>query len=294
MSARPGWPGRPPGLSLHLGPDLERTPTVPRWVPEPRRVDRVRTGSSLCPRLLSPPDRLRHAAHAAQRSAARLELETPPLGDRDLDRLRRLLDRLDQVAPRAEVVVNDWGALRVVRREHPSLVPVIGRVLHRQMRDPRIPAVDPARLGRWPVTWGRGAATSPSWIALVRRWGVGRIELDWPLHGLDRAAWRDPGVALSLHLPLALVAAGRSCLLRDPRGAVDRADGGDRCDRSCTHTAVHLEAPWTTSAAGAPAEVLRLGNAELVRLPAETREAALAWAADPAGPDRVVLFPEEP
>lgn len=288
------WRGRVPGLSLHLDAVLGSTPRPPAWLPEPRRVDRVRIGSSLCPRLLPPPDRLRHAADMAISMCARLELETPPLGDGDLDRLRQLLDQLERTRPGAEVVVNDWGMLRVVHREYPLLVPVIGRVLHRQMCDPRIPAVDPDRLGGRPPAWGLGSATSRGWARLVRRWGVQRVEIDWPLHGLEPSAWAALDLELTLHLPLTLVASGRSCVLRDPLGAVDRADHGERCDLSCTHTAIHLEAPWGDRAGGeARPEMVRLGNAELARLPGQTLEAALDWV-DAGGPDRIAVFPEGP
>jgi len=288
------WPGRPAGLSLHLGQDLGTRPAAPAWLPQPRRVERVRIGSSLCPRLLPPLDRLRHAARSALSWTARLELETPVLGDGDLLHLDRLLDALEQIGPAADVVVNDWGALRLLRRRHPGLTPVIGRVLHRQVRDPRIPTVDPQRLGGWPAAWGLGSAVSPSWQALVRSWGVERVELDWPLHGLDTEAWNAVDLQRSLHLPYVLVASGRSCVQRDPRGAVDRADGGDRCDLSCRHTAVHLEAPWTTPGGDDRPTLLRMGNAELARLDPEALQRALSWAAERAGADRIVVFPEGP
>ena len=90
MSGLHTWPGRPAGLSLHLGQDLGSRPVAPAWLPHPRRVERVRIGSSLCPRLLPPLDRLRHAAKSARSWTARLELETPVLGDADLYGVRQV------------------------------------------------------------------------------------------------------------------------------------------------------------------------------------------------------------
>ena len=156
--------------------------------------------------------------------------------------------------------------------------------------------MDPQRLQGTPPGWGQGSATSPGWVRLVRSAGVRRVEVDWPLHGLDLPAWRELDLDLTLHLPLVLVASGRSCVLRDPRGARDRADGGERCDLSCTHTAIHLEAPWEAGPDDpARPEMIRLGNAELARLPATSLERALAWVdAGGSGPDRIAVFPEGP
>ena len=52
-----------------------------------------------------------------------------------------------------EVVVNDWGVLRLVRREFPGLRPVLGRLMNKMMRDPRVAPFysggpDDARPGR--------------------------------------------------------------------------------------------------------------------------------------------------
>ena len=43
--------------------------------------------------------------------------------------------------PEAEVVFNEWGVLRVLRTDYPALKPVMGRLLNRMKRGPRLMGV---------------------------------------------------------------------------------------------------------------------------------------------------------
>jgi len=214
-----------------------------------------------------------------------VELATPVLGDRDLPRLERLLARLQGRCPGASVIANDWGVVRLLRR-YPELQPVAGRVMHTQLRDPRVSQVDGARLGGGlPRAWGLGAAISDSWRQLARSAGIRRVELDWPAQGLDVDAW-GLDLGLSLHLPQVLVASGRACIHRDPRGAVDRLAAGEACARRCLVHAVEMIPPWPVADGE---RILRRGNAEMVELEGGSIDRALAWVRSGSGPDRVIV-----
>ena len=183
------------------------------------------------------------------------------------------------------MVANDWGVVGLLQR-YPELDAVAGRVLHAQLRDPRVTQVDADRLGGGlPRTWRLGAAVSASWRQLIRESGIQRVELDWPPQGLDEDAWTHLDVALSLHLPQVLVASGRSCVHRDPRGALDRLTVREACSKRCLADVVELRPPWT-AVVGSRME--RRGNAELYELDPTTRDHALAWV-QRGGPDRVIV-----
>src|SRR5437867_3594050 len=63
----------------------------------------------------------------------------PYVTDRGLARPRPLLEAAaSERGEGTEVVVNDWGVLRLVRREFPGLRPVLGRLMNKMMRDPRV------------------------------------------------------------------------------------------------------------------------------------------------------------
>ena len=247
-------------------------------------------GSSTCVQLLPRQGELREAIQEARQRDLTLELVTPLCSDEETLRVARLMRIVREAELAVDLVFNDWGLLDRYSKDQDKFQLVAGRLLNHQFKDPRVVSADPDRLGRPPATWRLGAATSPSWQALVREIGVSRVELDWPLHGLDTDAWSRTSLALSLHLPRVLVASGRTCVLRDPGGAVDRRERGERCERECEGVEFELgPAPEE----GGPRR-LRRGNCDLVELDRAARNAALAWTDTPGGPDRIVLSSEGP
>ncbi len=258
------------------------TADLPSWLDAPHTVTHLRLGSSTCPQALPGPDELRAAIRSASERGLGLELATPLAGDPDLARIRELL-RVARGFP-LEVVVNDWGVLDTIFEFHQDFPIVIGRLLNQQIKDPRIPDVDVGRLGRPPVTWRLGAGIGRGWQRLVRDHGATRAELDWPAQGLDEEAWAGVDLPLSLHLPWALVASGRTCVLRDPRGAVDRQALGEECALKCRRIDIELDPPAEDGR-----RRVRRGNRDLLHLGHRSLAEALAWVGRGSGPDRIVL-----
>jgi len=263
--------------------DLDRTADAPPWIDRLPR-SRLRCGSSICEHLLPSVPRLASTLDSAAAAGVAVELATPPV--RDLARVAALLDPLSEATPEAEVVVNDWGVLRLVQRRYTSLRPVAGRQLVRAMADPRLASLDAPRFGTpdWPRAWRQGAAASPAWLAMVSDAGVRRLEIDWGPCGPDLADWEGTGMALTLHLPLALVATGRFCVHLSPRGPVDLASGP--CPGPC------LDRPSEVRVRGAQGDtvsVLCLGNAEAARIDATELGRVRTWLDSPHGPDRIAV-----
>ena len=245
---------------------------LPRWLRTAHR-SHLRLGSAVCARLLPDEARLGRELRWAREEGLGVELETPVVGDTSLLRLRELLIRLAEEAPDAEVCVNDWGVLRVLIRRGRSLRVTAGRLMHRQMRDPRVETLQPRDLGsdRWPGAWRWGSSSSPAWRELAAACGVGRVEVDWTFQGLESTGPR--GFDVSLHLPFALVATGRTCLACGPAGPVDGYGADLACARECSIASEKL-----ILEPGPPAvEVVRAGRAELLRHHGEQLERARGW-----------------
>ncbi len=256
---------------------------VPPWLGGDRPVTHLRVGSSTCGALLPEVGDLLATAREAREGGGGLELATPPCSDVSLAKVRRLVETLTDREITFDLVANDWGVLSTYGNLE-NIRMVAGRLLNHQFKDPRVVEADPERLGTRPPTWSLGAATSPSWQALARDLGVERVELDWPLHGLDTQAWSRTGFDLSLHLPRVLVACGRTCVHRSPGGEVDRP-AGSGCERPCERREFDLDSPGD----GVAPRRMRRGRCDLVELDPASRRRAIAWADRPDGPDRIVL-----
>jgi hypothetical protein len=225
-----------PGLARDAGPLFDAL----RLAPPPsasglaaRPVGRLHLGNEFCERLIPSPTILKRAVALADAAGHALTLATPSVPDAGLARLRRLFRLLPDGA---EVVVNDYGVLRLLAREFPALEPVAGRQLCKMIKDPRLPNEQWARLN--PPGLG-----SPIFEDILGRFGVRRAELDVPPFARPTDL-RAGGLALSVHAPFGYALRGRVCRigsLRFEGAAKFRPD--QACAKECLRYACRLTRP---------------------------------------------------
>jgi hypothetical protein len=200
-------------------------------LPELPSGSRLVFGNDFCEALLPGPARLLRMVRGARVRGAPFTWVTPPVTDAGLGKLRRLLPVLADEDGEAEVVVNDWGTLRLLRERAPGLRPVLGRLLARMHRDPRVPTSGPL-----------GAASAP-FTALLRANGVDRVELDAAPPG-QAPEFGGSGLRATVHLPFGFVSSGRIC----PFAAVHQEKErmflpGSRCRAECRTWNATMESP---------------------------------------------------
>jgi len=224
-----------PGLDWRAGPlfaALRLTPPPSAGLAR-RAVSRLHLGNEFCERLIPSPTLLRRTIGVADAAGLALTLATPAVPDQGLAKLRRLFRLLPDGA---EVVVNDYGVLRLLAREFPVLEPVAGRQLCKMIKDPRLPTEQWARLN--PPGLG-----SPEFEALLGRFGIRRAEVDVPPFARP-ADLRVGGLALSVHAPFGYALRGRVCRigsLRFEGAAKFRPD--QACARECLRWSCRLTRP---------------------------------------------------
>ena len=208
---------------------------VLRLAPPPSAgpLSRLHLGNEFCERLIPSPTLLKRAIGVADAAGLALTLATPAVPDKGLAQLRRLFRLLPDAA---EVVVNDYGVLRLLAREFPVLEPVAGRQLCKMIKDPRLPTEQWARLN--PPGLG-----SPEFEALLGRFGIRRAEVDVPPFARP-ADLRVGGLALSVHAPFGYALRGRVCRigsLRFDGAAKFRPD--QQCGKECLLWSCRLTRP---------------------------------------------------
>ncbi len=210
----------------------------------PPRFTRLYYGIEFCERLLPTGPQTRRAYEAAAARRLHLSLLTPYATDSGLDRLRPIFAWLAALNDTTiEVVVNDWGVLRLLRREFPGLHPVLGRLMNRMLRDPRIagrfamPQAPPAAL----QALRQSAASAAVFRRFLGRLGVTTVEFDNVFQGLDMD-FREFGLSASLYIPYGYVATGRVCAIGSLR--LDRRhkfDVESVCRKECRLYALRFE-----------------------------------------------------
>jgi hypothetical protein len=214
-----------------------------------QNFSRLYFGNEFCQRLLPTPEELNAVLEAVPLD---FTLVTPYVTDEGLEKVQGLIDLLSKRREKAEVVFNDWGVFTVLKGQYPSLEPVLGRLLNKMKRDPRLMNV----LDRIPENtreYFRGSNLS---VPLFRNFlvenGIKRAEFDNVLQEID---FDYQGIELSLYLPYVYVTTTRACLAN----ACDIPEESEHvgifpCRQECKRYTFHLESDVM------PAALIRRGN----------------------------------
>ncbi len=241
-------------------------------------LTRLQFGSEFCEHLLPSPAQLRKMLTLAEAHGIAFSLVTPICSDRSIKRLSKLLALLP---PRAEVVTNDWGVLRLLHAEFPALVPVAGRLICKQVKDPRLPSA------QWTALYPHGVHGAP-FVALLKRFGVGRVEMDIaPFAAAEEL--HSPQLRVSAHAPWGFAVKSRACRI----GSLHLADEdkfaiAGKCRREC----LDYVAPMTREGRDELPTVQR-GNALFYRHN-EAMTAALNAAVGAGYVDRMIVAGDWP
>jgi hypothetical protein len=250
-------------------------------------------GNEFCEMRIPERVELEESCAAVREVGLPLTFVTPPASDRGCEMLFDRLTELQNGLPGSEVVVNDWGILHLLHHEFPSLVPVLGRLMNKLLRDPRVtprynrPDAPPEALH----ALQQCSLTISTYRRLLARFGVKRIELDNLYQGVDMD-FKGLNLLPSLYIPFGYVTTGRICLLANQHLHRNQkfATPNGPCPRPCLSIEMDLADPL----AGADGErsLTQRGNTIFYEQSGPLVSRGLAWAAQQGA--RLVYQPEVP
>lgn len=241
---------------------------------------RIYFGQEFCERLLPSISRLKWVLNFAREKEVSFTLVTPYITEKGLEKLEGLLEVLAETRPDSEVVFNDYGVLHVMRQRFPHFEPVLGRLLNRTKRGPRLMTVI-EKLPETTVAYFRDANLNvPALKEFYNKQGVNRVEIDNLLQGIGFILEHWHG---SLYLPYAYVTTTRFCLANACDNPLkEMRIGIFPCKRECQNYTFYLRNPVM------PVVLERKGNTIFFRndrIPGDIEE---------RGINRLVIEPEIP
>ena len=199
-----------------IDPDGDRLKELLRRALPPERLAGVYFGVEFCQRLIPGVEEVREALRLVEAAGLSFSFVTPPVTDPGIDSLIsrfRLLQEEHRRDREIEIVVNDWGTLRVLRNRFPDLRPVLGRLMNRMVRDPRVApfyaSANAPPEGLRVVQ--QSSVTNPYYHRSLREWGVARHEFDNLFQGIRLEGTGDE-VGFSVYIPYGYVSTGRVCM----------------------------------------------------------------------------------
>ncbi|MCX5795273.1 MAG: hypothetical protein NTY77_07265 [Elusimicrobia bacterium] len=172
---------------------------------------RLYFGNEFCSRLLPDAAEVDAARRFARTRGMAFTLVTPYADDEGLAAIARLLEHCAGAGPElAEAVINDWGVFRSITegRWKGSFIPVLGRLLTKQKRDPRIPGLSGIPVEAQEYFRSCNADSAAISDFLTSR-GVGRLELD----NLPQGLLRTGPLKASLYVPFGYITTTRLCFM---------------------------------------------------------------------------------
>jgi hypothetical protein len=186
---------------------------------------RLYFGQEFCEYLIPSTDVLTQAYYYCRQLGWDFTYVTGCCTDAGVARQRANFAFLAEQDEPVEVVVNDWGILRVLRREFPDLEPVLGRLLTKQKRlalhagpkNPLAVNTDGMELSVEEIREHQVKALRNTDLANedyrqdLRDLGFGRVDVDIVPQGIDLPGLGS-GLDFGCYYPWGYVAGGRNCL----------------------------------------------------------------------------------
>lgn len=244
-----------------------------------KQYSRLYFGNEFCEQLIPAIDELRRVLDFTVERAMDYTLVTPYLTNKGLEKLMPLIKLVIEQIADSEIVINDWGLLRVLNNEYGNLNLVLGRLLTKQKRGPRIlNLVDRVPLSMF-EHFKECNADVPILSDFLIEKGIRRIELDNLLQGVIR---RSPKIKGSIYIPFAYVTTTRYCL-----ASLCENDSGffrsiRPCNKECQRYVFRLQHKQM------PVDLLLQGNTQFFK------NEKLPDNLDSLEIDRVVYQPELP
>jgi hypothetical protein len=230
----------------------------------PEKLERVYFGTEFCQRLIPDNKDLKEAIRITWEAGLDFSYVTPPSTESGIETLKSRFSFLrEECKPSKgiEVIVNDWGVLRILRQQFPEFKPVFGRMMNRMIRDPRVAPyyVSSTAPKEGLTVVQQSSLTNPLYQKSLREWGVDRHEFDNLFQGI-KVEVEEKDVFFSVYIPYGYVATGRVCMpgsFNLPKE--DKFTEYMGCQRECqefTHKLKNSQSPFSNRSL----ELIQRGN----------------------------------
>lgn len=170
---------------------------------------RLYFGNEFCEYLIPSLEELRYIIDFIKKNKIAFTFVTPFVTNKGIEVLRPIFEYIIRKYPDTELVVNDWGVFRILRDEfyHSNLV--LGRLLTKQIKDPRILSLKNKVSWSMKQYFKETNADTPVFSDFLSVNGIKRIEMDNVLQEINRGG---EVLKASLYFPFIYVTTTRLCV----------------------------------------------------------------------------------
>lgn len=217
------------------------------------KYKRLYFGSEFCERLIPRLNELRKIVSYCDRNKLSFSLVTPYVTRRGIENLEKLFLWLRNNKINCEIIINDYGILDLINEEYHTLQPVLGRLLTKQKRDPRIMDLMQAKPQRTTFFKKRNEYVfvfpqkSPDTLLsffkeaninvpiirnFLKSYRIARVEIDNLLQGINLRIPKH-SLSVSLYVPYGYITTTRLCSANPFRAKKRFFCGISFCKKEC-------------------------------------------------------------
>lgn len=194
------------------------------------KYTRIYFGNEFCERLIPDTNELKEVLNFVLDRELDFSLVTCYVTDKGLNKFEELFEILSTINSTFEVIINDWGLLKVSRKY--LFRPVLGRLLTKQKRDPRILNIID-KLPKITKEHFKDGCFNNEFIEFLKGQKIERIELDNLLQGIWLNRMESMVLSFSLYLPFGYISTSRFCFSNLYNRKGDKIVGIFSCNKEC-------------------------------------------------------------
>lgn len=194
------------------------------------KYSRLYFGNEFCQRLTPSLEDFKVVKDFILKHKLDFTLVTPYVTNKGIADLRPILEYVIRDFSEAEIVINDWGVLKILKEEFSYSNFALGRLLTKQKRGPRILNLK----DRVPKTMIQHFKESNIDVPILSEFlvdnGIKRVELDNLLQGIARESSL---LKASLYFPFAYITSSRFCLIASSEKGLRSFRSISNCNKEC-------------------------------------------------------------
>jgi len=163
------------------------------------KFNRIYFGTEFCGKLIPKNKDIKKITNSTKKTP--LTFVTPWCTDNNINTLSKILPILPT---NAEVVFNDWGLLKLIKKY--KLIPILGRLLVSIKRDPRF-----NKNSKLPEYFKQSNINNPFFQEFLIKHGINRIELDNVIQGYNFKLKNK--FKTSMYYPFVYITTSRKCIV---------------------------------------------------------------------------------
>jgi hypothetical protein len=208
---------------------------------------RVYFGSEFCQFRLMTVATVKKALEYCWENGYEFTFATPYVHEAKFQQLTEILSFLNETAIETgrtiEVCVSDWGVYHIVQKNYPHLEIAIGRLLNKNIRDPRIANYYNSEKApeKGKQFFKQSGILSEWFTTFLKNGEVTSVEFDELIQGSEFQAETDD-FSYSFHFPFGVTASGSACMVgfMDTEKK-DKFRGDTHCKQQCQHYVFELK-----------------------------------------------------